>query len=383
MKCVSGLNDTLLFSNCSKISVGHIHQLAMVRGVAGMVCFVLCLATFLFELMYICRKKKSSTLQRFLVYLTFSSLLYSAAMSFHLEHYFLYDQRIQCYVCEVVGFFDQYNGSVQLMLTLGIAVKLFHKVFSVCFERKKVTKGCLSRHHFLLEALYVVISFTLPCTVIWFPFIVTGPGDYGTAGAWCWIQVLKKNCDVSEKGFLEQLLLWYVPYVTVSFLSLLCIAAIVGFLICIRVRHYNRKKVMVAIMDILLLVPFLFVFCCVCIVVILLRIDALKGHLDTDAVWMSYAIITPIGTVIIPIAFFCSFLRKGHAEPQKLQQVSQGHATVRPSERQSFNSHTSQQERPNFLSHSDVGWETSTGSAVVIPKELGKSQYGSMEYKRV
>ena len=78
---------------------------------SGVVCFVLCLATFLFELVYICRKKKSSTLQRFFVYLTFSSLLYSAALSFHLERYFLYDQQIQCYVCEVVGFFDQYQFS--------------------------------------------------------------------------------------------------------------------------------------------------------------------------------------------------------------------------------------------------------------------------------
>ena len=118
MKCLSGVNNTnanstldLFFSNCSNMNVGRVHQLAMVRGVAGVVCFVLCLATFLFELVYICRKKKSSTLQRFFVYLTFSSLLYSAALSFHLERYFLYDQQIQCYVCEVVGFFDQYQFS--------------------------------------------------------------------------------------------------------------------------------------------------------------------------------------------------------------------------------------------------------------------------------
>lgn len=360
------------------MSVEQVRKLAMVRGVAGVVCFVLCLATFLFELVYICRKKNSSTLQRFFVYLTISSLLYSAALSFHLEHHFSYDQRIQCYVCKVVGFFDQYNGSVQLMLTLGIVVKLFHKVFSVCFEQQKVNKGCLSRHHFLLEALYVLISFALPCVVIWFPFIVSGPGGYGTEGAWCWIQVLKSNCDVSSKGFLEQLLLWYVPYVAVSLLSLFSIAAIVGFLIYICVRHYkrNRKKVATVIMDILLLMPFLVAFCCVCIVevliIVLLRIDALKGHLNTYVVWMFYAIVTPIGGAMIPVAFFCYFLRKKrHAEPQKLQQLSRGHATVRPSERQSVNSHTSQQERPNFLSPSCL--ETS--------QELGKGQgtrYGSI-----
>ena len=128
------------------------------------------------------------------------------------------------------------------MLTLGIAVKLFHKVFSVCFERQKVTKGCLSRHHFLLEALYIMISFALPCTVIWFSCIVTGPGGYDT---WCWMEAF---CHDSKKDFLEQLLPLYIPYVTVFLLSLLCIAAIVGFLIYVCVRHYkrNRKKVMVA-----------------------------------------------------------------------------------------------------------------------------------------
>lgn len=329
-------NDTLLFANCSNISVDHVHQLALVRGAVGILCFLLCLATFLSELVYISCKKNSTTLQRLFVYLTFSSLLYSAALSLHTEHYFSYDQQVQCYVCKAVGFFDQYTGSVQLLLTLGIAVKLFHKVFSVCPQRQKeFSKGCFSRHHFLLEALFVVICFVLPCAVVWFPFTIDGPGGYGVEGAWCWIQVLESDCTINNKGFLEQMLLWYVPYAAVSSLSLFCIAAIIGFLIYICLRHYNknRKKVMVAIMDMLLLMPFLVVFCFVCLVeisiVVLLRIQALEGRLNNYVMWMFYAVVTPIGGVIIPIAFFVYFLRrKSQSAPLKLQEVSRAHATV-------------------------------------------------------
>lgn len=154
--------------------------------------------------MYICCKTKrsSTTLQRLFVYLTFSNLLYSAALSLHTEHYFCYDQQLQYYVCKVIGFFDQYTGSVQLLLTLGIAVKLFHKVFSFCPQRrKKFTEGCLSWHHFAFEAVFVAACFVLPCTVIWYPFTVDGPGGYGVEGAWCWIEVLEGDCRVNHRDF--------------------------------------------------------------------------------------------------------------------------------------------------------------------------------------
>lgn len=338
-------NDTLIFSsNCSSISVDRVHVLALVRGTVGVVCFLLCLATFLYELVYIFCKKNSTTLQRLFVYLTFSNLLYSAALSLH-----SYDQQVQCNVCKAIGFFDQYTGSVQLLLTLGIAVKLFHKVFSVCPQRRKdFTQGCFfSRRHFLLEALFVVVCFVLPCTVIWFPFMIDGPGGY--EGPWCWIEMLEDDCTINNQGFLEQMSLWYIPYAAVSLLSLLSIAAVIGFLIYICLCHHNknRKKVMVAIMDMLLLMPFLVVFCCVGVVeisiVLLLRKHALEGHLNNYTMWMFYAVITPISGVIIPIAFFIYFVRKkSHAAQFKLQQVSRALATVRDSDRLSVNSHTSQ-----------------------------------------
>ena len=258
MKCTLH-NETQFFSNCTGISVQDLKVLALVRGSVGMCCCVLCLATFLFELCYICRKKPSTTLQRLFVYLTFSNVVYTAVLSCHAEHYFEYSETVQCYLCKIIGFFDQYAGLVQLLLTLGISFKLFHKMLSFWCD-KKFKKEFTQHHHLKFEAMFVSACIVLPLLVIWVPFLMkNGPGDYGVDGAWCWIQVLQQDkCQGSYKGFLEQLFLWYIPYAAVSTLSLLCVLAIVGLLIYICCHHkIFRDKLRVVVMDMLLLLPFL------------------------------------------------------------------------------------------------------------------------------
>lgn len=381
-------NETL-FSQCSNISLHHLRVLALVRGSVGIFCFLLCLATFLFELVYICRKKASTTLQRLFVYLTLSTLFYTGVLSLHSEHFFQYNQEAQCIVCKMVGFLDEYTGCVQFLLTLGIIFKLLHKMSSF-WQNSYLQGGCLSRHHMKLEIGFVATCFLLPLTVMWVPFLNTDdkPGSYGLQGAWCWIQAIQEDCQDSSKGYLEQLFLWYVPYAVVSTLSLICVVVIIIFLIYICL-HYNlyRNKIRAVMTEILLLLPFLVAFSCVCMVeitiVVLLRYGRNYNlHLHKFPMLMCYAITTPIGGVVIPIAFFVYFLRrKGYSlPPHRLREVS-NIRTVRPSSRVSVDSCTSKQERPNFLSNSDVAWETSSGSAVVVDPLLCESysKYGSVE----
>ena len=358
MRCAaSSAKATDLFVNCSNITLGHVHGLALVRGVVSMFCFLLCLAAFIFELVYICRMKgKSTTLQRLFVYLTISNVFYTGVLSLHVEHYFNYDEAVQCVVCMIVGFSDQYGGSVQLLLTLGIVVKLFHKVFSIC-RPKNISKGHFFHHHLKYEALFVVVCFVLPLMVIWIPFMNNGPGGYGLDGPWCWIDSLADDCGDDTEAFLEQLLLWYVPFAAVSFASLFCIVAIIIFLIYICLHHNmkTRKNIITVLFDMLLLIPFLVVFCCVCLtevsIVIIFR-ELVHSSINKYVTWMVYAIVTPIGGGVMPIAFFIYLLRKKNLSiPHEMQDVSRAR-TVRDSERVSVNSYTSQQERPNFLSKS-------------------------------
>ena len=386
----------------------EVRRLALVRGLVGIACFFLCLITFVFEIVYICyvsRKRRqaergsvrktnsTTTLQRLFVYLTFSNILYTAALSLHIENVFEDGNfGVHCYVCKAVGFFDQYSGSVQLLLTIGIIVKLFHKLRSFC-PRKTIHKGVLSRHHFKFEALFVTLCFLVPLLVIWVPFLMHGKagGEYGSDGAWCWIQVLKNGCGDSNKGLWEQLLLWYIPYAAVTMLSLICIAAIIGTLIFICVRHRNFwRHIRVVLLDMMLLLPFLVVFCCVCFIeisiVIFFKLEQsnIVYNLNTYVMWMFYAIITPVSGAVIPIAFFIYHLRKKHFTlSQKLHNISNAQPhTIRPSNRLTVNS-DSDKGRPNFKSGSDVQWSTPSGSAVVVDaclvENLRGQNYGAID----
>lgn len=382
MYCTAGSTNATntaldLFVNCSNITLGHVHGLALVRGVVAMFCFLLSMAAFIFELLYICRRKwKSSTLQRLFFYLTISNVLYTAALSLHVEHYFTYDEAVQCVVCMIVGFSDQYGGSVQLLLTLGIVMKLFHKVFLYCncCRPKKINKGHFYHHHLKYEALFVVVCFVLPFAVIWVPFRKNGPGGYGQDGPWCWINSLAQDCGDNNEGFLEQLLLWYVPFTAVSFVSLFCIGATIILLIYITCLHHNnmktRKNIITVLLDMFLLIPFLVVFCCVCLTEVSIVIIFQVATIDKYMAWMIYAIATPIGGGVMPIAFFVYLLRRKNLSiPLNMPDISRAR-TVRDSERQSVNSYTSQQERPGFLSNSHIGWETST---VIVSPLLGEN----------
>ncbi len=397
MKCTL-YNVTVLFSNCTNISSTDVHRLALVRGTAGILCFSLCLATFVFELLYICQLRRktrrdggwkktegTTTLQRLFVYLTFSNILYTAALSLHIEEYFpLKNDMVHCFVCKAVGFFDQYSGSVQLLLTVGIIMKLFHKLCSL--KPQTIKTGILSRHHYKFEAAFVILCFVLPLVVNWVPFTQHGAGEYGLDGAWCWIQVIQNDCTDSRTGFLEQLWLWYIPYAIVSGLGVICILVIIGVLIY--VRHRTWKSIRGVILDTLLLLPFLVVFCSVCLIeisiVIFFKLEESRTllHLDNYVMWMFYAVVTPVGGVVIPIAFLIYHLRKKNFTSlyQRLHNVSNaGDHTFHPSSRESIDS-DSDKGRPNFKSRSDVQWNTSTGSAVVINTSLvGKSKYGTMD----
>ena len=115
--------------NCTKVTEHQGNIAALTRGVTGIVCFVLCSLALLFQVIYICHLRNSNTLQRLFLYLTVSTVFYMGVLSLHLEHYFRYEGQEKA--CVVIGVLDQYTGSVQLLLTLGITVVLFHKLFSL------------------------------------------------------------------------------------------------------------------------------------------------------------------------------------------------------------------------------------------------------------
>ena len=276
--------------------------------VSQLACFSLCILTLILELVYFCRKRSvSTTLSRMFVYLTFSSVLYTGVMSFHIGYGIAQDH---CYFCVIIGFLDEYTGLVQLCLTAGVVVKLLHKLITTSFCEHGVVSH---RHHLRIEAAFVTVSFVLPLLIVWIPFIMRN-GHYGPYGPWCWISRMGTDCSRSVSGLLEELLLiWYVFFSVVSILSLLCTIIIVAFLIYTyyKVSKHGkiRGKLRTVITGYCLLLPFLIIFTIICLIEVSVVIFKSKSF-NTFEAWTLYAITTPIGGVAVPIGILIFFVRK-------------------------------------------------------------------------
>ncbi len=374
-----------LFSECNGLNSDKVYVLATIRGSVSAACFVLCVFTFILEIIYFCRKHSvSTTLRRMFMYLTLSSVLYTAVLSFHLGYKIA---EKYCYFCTIVGFFDEYTGLVQLCLTLGVVVKLLHKLITQsCLEHH--TKGFLHRHRIKIESSFVVLSFILPLLIAWIPFAVRN-GHYGSYGPWCWISRIENNCRKSPSGLIEELFIWYVLFGFVSFLSLLCIIAMVVYLVYIyskfRGHLQMRSKLRIVITDYCLLLPFLIIFSIICLIEVSVAVSKSK-YLNTFEAWCCYAIATPIGGVAVPVGFLIFFMRKQKDtfNQKEITAISNNH-TAPESSRFSPNSFTDQQERPNFLSRSNE-WsadhnQSSTVSVATSWRKFFSSsnrRYGSM-----
>ena len=81
-------SDAGSFINCSNLDEQSIRLLALMRGLTGIVCFLVCLATLLLVLSRRCLASlRESTQARLMAYLLLSTVAYLLVLSMHLEHY--------------------------------------------------------------------------------------------------------------------------------------------------------------------------------------------------------------------------------------------------------------------------------------------------------
>jgi len=306
-------NDTV----CN-VTVRHAEIAALTRGVTSIICFLLCLLALVFEVVYICHQKRTNTLQRLYLYLTVSTVFYTGILSLHIEHGFRYEG--QDGFCTAIAVLDQFTGSIQLILTLGITLILFYKVIA-CFEffAKVKTRfkphGGLKRQQigYILEVVLCATSIILPWFVIWIPFLSTTGSTYGAGTSpWCWIESKDPTtCEQLERGMLEQILLWYVPFGLVAIISVCCIVSILIFFCYLRsYKSILKAQTQALIRDMILLLVFLVFFCTVWLIETIIRIiinAAAFPDKDIFALWMVYAIITPVGGISVPLGFFFYF----------------------------------------------------------------------------
>ena len=258
---------------------------------------------------------------------------------------------------------------------------LFHKVLSISesytYIASKFKHSKSLKQGYCFEAMLCIASILLPWTVIWVPFLSKQGSRYGVSGPWCWIQNKDPiTCEEVPRSILEQVLLWYAPFGLIAFISLLCIIFVLVFFCYLRIHHsLLEKQTRAAIKEILLLLAFLMIFCVVWLIENVIYGILNVPHINVFTLWMVYAIITPIGGIVVPIGFFVylfcskfSFSNSSHGiaigEYSNMQTGRDGNRLIHDPSRESAASHTSDRDYNQFLSNSD---DSTTGDQETKP----------------
>ena len=317
-------------ANCTNITDQNVRNLALGRGITGLLCFVLCVVTLVIELVLACRMKKFRTiLHRLFICLTISTVAYLLVLSLHIGHYTQYPP--QHSFCIAVGFLDQYTGSVQLCFTLGITAFLFYKVFTVCQDRIRPLPCEGNRCYSLwLEISFVILAFLTPLAFDWIPFVLV---PYGETGPWCWIESLTSECKPDNRAFWEQMMLWYLPFGLVAFCSSLLILAMIMVFVWMHYHEMIRVRIDGIIKETCLLLAFLAVFCILWLIEVVTRLT-LHHNPSAYGLWMIYAISTPLSGVIVPIGFtsylYCKFRCTNLTSGQELNGTTEERVVQEP-----------------------------------------------------
>ena len=114
-------------------------------------------------------------------------------------------------MCEVTAVLLSYFIWMKLLFTTMLVFHFFS--LAVCHKDMK-----------RLELPYILVSLLFPLSFVWVPFI---NGNYGPAGAWCWIQDLNDDCSHNHLGVAEQYSLWYGPCYLLLTLAMIAVITVI------------------------------------------------------------------------------------------------------------------------------------------------------------
>ena len=279
--------------NCSNFTSLQFWYLDLARGVSGTASLLIC-SLILFLLLL--HKAYASPLQRFLLYLTLTTWLTEASFTAQIEHLVKYAG--QSYVCQAVGFFDQFCTSLFIMFSLELSLLLLFQVYKSLHIR--YIPWPLWTNHFalLLEVIAILLSLAYSIAVSVVPF---AHGTYGLSGSWCWIQAVKSNCEKSITN--DQNTLAVIPYAVLGAIIGLCMLLTL-VLFCIAACYSTNSPQLNCklIRDNAILLIFYLVFLGVCVVDVSIGLKFTNFYEDYTA-WFIFTAGFPVAELVLPLGF--------------------------------------------------------------------------------
>ena len=181
--------------NCSNVTVDQLLRANLVRGISGIVYFLISVVLLL-SLVFIFRAFKN-TLQRLLLYYAIATTVYQAFNISFLEHQFQYEG--QDTVCAVLGGCIYYIVGVIVLLSAVIvnySMYLVLRASGKCGQAFDTRSKCSRR---IIECLSVLFAFVVPLLYLWTPL---SDHHYGISGPYCGIKNTDENCNPSYRDMI-------------------------------------------------------------------------------------------------------------------------------------------------------------------------------------
>ena len=334
-------------NNCGNtthiLSIQELKVLNFSRCITAAVC---ALILILLLVILCCSKAYSTMTHRIFLYLIFATLAEEASFAANLilQPYFKINSTAEDLegACTILGFFVHWSSMCYVFSVAGTIVHAIILMciiirYPQCLSTNNIPTCCTPRaRELVVDIFYLSIVILVPLILACPPLI---KGSYGLTNAWCWIQ-----CDTD---IFNQINYGYYIY---EGLGILYFAALVILSITYCKLSSNNSLAKVLLFRILMMTMF------VLFSIILMTIDVLfylyysrthLTHLPYYAVVVVQAVGAPIGILVVPLGFLCSFYYQHfhrtcctRATRRQYEKLDTGKATSPASERISQPSNT-------------------------------------------
>ena len=302
------MNASQFSTNCSNLTKDQFLSLNLAYSTTGAAC---CILSCTITLLLLLSKSYHSVLQRLFLYLMIATTARELFLAASIEHQWEYPGQEQ--VCTWIAYLYNWLGILRFVFTMGIMIYLFFLVHHMA-KGNTVLKLLQSKNRRLtVEVLYIVLSPLLTFAYASVPYF---KNNYGLAGAWCWIQAVDKDCQVTLSGLLDQLFNGYIFFISNGMFGII-------FAIAVAIIYCKLPAILQDARTVLRKTFFVMVCFLLHVSVQVFGLSArittaTANHFHNYTLWLIFGVTHPISLMLFPIAFIFNFYPMNKLFPSPL-----------------------------------------------------------------
>lgn len=207
--------------------------------------------------------------------------------------------------CKPIAFFLQYFDWVMLLLICWIVIYLYRLA-------RGIGKPSHEQHRpWWFEATGTLITFTLPLSILWIPFVTHNPYGVGSR-QWCESVVIMRHCGDTrhrKEGLALLLGLWYLPTALVVLVCIVCIILALTHFWKFYKQQGLTNQMSQAVVKGIPIIIYLILYNSISVIDISSYIyhttHGKRWQIDYG-LWLTHAITGPGRAMIVPFAFVLS-----------------------------------------------------------------------------